>query len=575
MSGYINDNITFRDTNQRGISKLLRKISTYGQEYADQVEKNKRAVGVTQSPMGISATSGIAMEGDIYSAFAAFSNLGTTLNKNISFYAKNYPQKREELRQYAMQDEIIHALDIITDSAIHYDNMNYFCHADYKGYNLDPKILDDIDMYFNRLYNMMGFKDGIRAWDLFRKFMVDGYLAFEIIYDDDQKNIIALQELDSVTLVPIINPDDGSLFWQQTTTTNLGSAQRLIPDSSIIYISYSSFNSPERISYVENLIRPFNVLRMMESTRITWAVGNASFRMKFIIPVGDVSKNTGQQTLTQVMHNYRELVNFDWNSGVLETNGKPMMPFNKEYWLPSKNGESPQIETIGGDGPQLNDTESLKYFFNKYKLATRIPFNRWDDGNGAGSQATHQQQAEGKLQDELTYANFIDRLRAMFSELIIKPLRIQMCLKHPSLINDNDFKANLGLSYDQDNRVYEMVQRGALRDAMDLITSIKSTFTTVDKDGNEQQMIPMKWLMYRYKVWSRDELREIDKWKKIEELEGKGYSFDDAEKIADGADPKDFKKKGDDDNNGGDGDGGGDGDNSEPQADTTMKVGDL
>jgi hypothetical protein len=37
-----------------------------------------------------------------------------------------------------------------------------------------------------------------------------------------------------------------------------------------------------------------------------------------------------------LMNSYREVVDFNLESGEIQTNGKPMMPFNKEYWLPSK-----------------------------------------------------------------------------------------------------------------------------------------------------------------------------------------------------------------------------------------------
>jgi hypothetical protein len=115
----------------------------------------------------------------------------------------------------------------------------------------------------------------------------------------------------------------------------------------------------------------------METTRIIWAVSNASFKTQFIIPVGGKSKTRAKQSLAQLMNNYKEVVDFDWDSASLTTNGKPMLQFNKEYWLPSKDGEQPEIETLGGDGPELSDTESLKYFSDKLKAVSKIPYNRF------------------------------------------------------------------------------------------------------------------------------------------------------------------------------------------------------
>ena len=41
--------------------------------------------------------------------------------------------------------------------------------------------------------------------------------------------------------------------------------------------------------------------------------------------------------------------------------------FMKEYWFPENDSGSPEIESIGGDGPELNDNDQLKYHKNNYK----------------------------------------------------------------------------------------------------------------------------------------------------------------------------------------------------------------
>ena len=148
--------------------------------------------------------------------------------------------------------------------------------------------------------------------------------------------------MDPQSLVHGVDTDTGKVQWVQYK--GQGVKERKLWDSQIIYISYSQVNSPQRTSYVERLIRSFNMLRIMEHTRIIWDVTNSSFKTKFVIPVGGKSKTRAKQSLAQLMNSYREVVDFDFDSGELTTNGKPMMPFNKEYWLPSKDGETPEIE---------------------------------------------------------------------------------------------------------------------------------------------------------------------------------------------------------------------------------------
>ena len=42
-----------------------------------------------------------------------------------------------------------------------------------------------LNIEYNKLYNYFGFYDAIQASDYFRKWLIDGFLAFEIVYNDD------------------------------------------------------------------------------------------------------------------------------------------------------------------------------------------------------------------------------------------------------------------------------------------------------------------------------------------------------------------------------------------------------
>ena len=99
-----------------------------------------------------------------------------------------------------------------------------------------------------------------------------------------------------------------------------GAKERKLWDSQIIYLSYSQVNSPMRISYVERLTRSFNLLRIMETTRIIWAVSNASFKTQFIIPVGGKSKTRAKQSLGYLpkMENHQKSVRLVEMDQILE-----------------------------------------------------------------------------------------------------------------------------------------------------------------------------------------------------------------------------------------------------------------
>ena len=413
-------------------------------------------------------------------------------------------------------------------------------YADFNGH-IGESIEEEINDVYNNIYNYFGFSDSVSPWNYFRKWMIDGYLAFEIVYNDKQTEIIGFKELDPISLMPGIDDEDGKKVWIQYKGE--GAKERKLWDSQIIYISYSQVNSPMRISYVERLIRSFNLLRIMEHSRIIWAVSNASFKTQFTIPVGGKSKTRAKQSLSTLMNSYREVVDFNFESGEIQTNGKPMMPFNKEYWLPSKDGESPEIQTIGGDGPDLGDTESLKYFSDKLQLASKIPFSRFDREGGN----TYDMEASGMLRDEIKFGRFISRLRSIWQEILVKPMYLQMCLNHPELKNDIAFKAGLGLSFEKDNVFEEMKEMELSTKRVDFIGNMKTQLSTMGPDMEEIPYFDLGFLIKRYGGFTRDDMKANARAKERTELEAAGYKEEDIEKILLGANPNDFKPEKKDD----------------------------
>lgn len=518
-------------TSGNPVRKALKDLSNLGMAYDDMIIRNSRAVGFTESQMGYQFNPMGSDSEDMYAAFAALSLTDTSMKKNVSFFDREYPKKLEELRAYAVQDEIEEILDIIADEAIVYDLTNYAAYAVFNG-DINSEIEEEIGDVYNNIYSYFGFNDGVSLWNYFRKWLIDGYLAFEIVYNDEQTEIIGFKELEPYSLIPGVDSDSGKKLWVQYK--GQGAKERKLWDSQIIYISYSQVNSPQRVSYVERLVRSFNLLRVMEHTRIIWAVTNASFKTQFTIPVGGKSKTRAQQSLRQLMNSYREVVDFDEQSGQITSNGKPMMPFNKEYWLPSKEGEVPEITTVGGDGPDLGDTESLKYFGDKLRTASKIPFSRFDKEGGS----TYDMEASGMLRDEIKFGKFITRLRSIFQEMLVKPTYQQMCLNHPELMNDVSFKAGLGLKFEKENVFEELKEMELQSRRVDFIGNMKTQLSQMDSEMNEIPFFTLEFLIKRYGGFTHQDLKDNARSKERENLSKEGYKPEDIEKIIMG-EPKD------------------------------------
>ena len=91
---------------------------------------------------------------------------------------------------------------------------------------------------------MFHFNESNDAWHYVKKFLVDGFLAFEIIYSDKKSNknfasdIIGFKELDPITLQPEISINSNGQEYK-VWVINKGDKQneRELLDTNIIYIS--------------------------------------------------------------------------------------------------------------------------------------------------------------------------------------------------------------------------------------------------------------------------------------------------------------------------------------------------
>jgi len=503
MAGFVNRNGPLSTGKKTFTLKdSLKKLSSFGMYYDDLVLRQSQSIGPMEDKIGFGQMNQMGLDSDdMYGAFAALSMSDTNMRKNIPFFDQAYEGKREELRAFSTYDEIEDILDILCDESIVYDNKNFFANPEIIGMDVSEEVNKYLHKSYRDIYQYFGFTSDQSAWYYFRKFLVDGYLSFEIVYNPEQTEIIGFKEIDPITLVPGYNKADGKKVWTQFADDPI--KERTLYDSQIIYISYSSITTASRVSYLERLIRSFNLMRIMEHTRVIWAVTNSSYRMKFIIPVGGKSKTRAKQSLAQLMNNYKEVVDFDWESGSMHTDGKPMLQFNKEYWLPSKDGESPEIETLGGEGPELSDTEALKYFTDKLKAVSKIPFNRfmYEDGGGDFNLA-----ADGMIRDEIKFSKFIKRLRSSFQEVLVKPLHIQMCLKYPEFADDAGFKTQISLQFTEENMFAELKHMEIMERRINFVSELKDSLVTTDPlTMEEEYYFDQDFLVDRYLKLSPDD----------------------------------------------------------------------
>jgi hypothetical protein len=512
MAGFIDD-LSQRNPNIGRILKTVSKIGSFGMEYKDLVVKNSQAIGVSEAMMRERMGLTDSDEDFIFS----LASQDTTNRKYIAYFDKDYPFKREFLRSFALNAEIEWILDILADEAIVYDDRNFCCSLSLVNMDLNEDVVESLRSNFRKIYISHGFNNGISAWQYFRQFLIDGFLAFEIVYSDTGKEIVGFKELDPTSLTPTTerNPSGETIpIWIQYYGDNV--RERKLYDSQVIYISFAKGNSASRTSYCERLIRSHNLLKIMEHTRIIWNVMNASFRIKMTIPVGSRSPQKAKETLGELMSMYKEDIKLNTESGELSINGRPNLQFYKNYLFPVQGGESPKVETINSAGPNLNIIDAVVYFFNKLKADSKIPFNRFAARSG-GTVGTYKIGAESAERDEIRYNKFINRIRSIYQEIMLKPLWIQMTLDHPELSNDAVFRSQLGIKWNSDNQFGESKEIEQLIKKIDFISGLSEI---KEKKGEEENpYFSQDFLIDKFLGLTNEDRRVNEIYKKRDEEE--------------------------------------------------------
>jgi hypothetical protein len=501
------------------IQRNIRYMSVMGMKFDQNVIKQSKSIGITET-----------QEDSMYSLYGQHqlaSGMDIGQKEFIAFFDKEYPTRRDFLRRFAMNGEIEHVIEVIADETIILDDKNFFAYPNTGRLKTVLKaekakeIVDDLNESFKKVYYAFGFNQGHDGWHYAKKFLIDGFLAFEIIYDgegsDDAKSILGFKELDPVTLEPEIRKDEEDheyRVWIQFKGD--AEKQRELVDANVIYISWARGNFISRLSYVERLVRAFNMLRTLENSRIIWNVINSQYRMKIIVPIGTQSEVKARTRLSQLRAMYKEDVTIDYHSGEVALNGQPNFSYAKQYIIPSKEGQETVIDSFAPQGYDLSNTDALSYFWKRFIIETKVPKDRFA---GAGEEQTSNWTTggEGIAREEIRFSYFINRIRSILQEILLKPTWIQFCLKHPEFMKDKALKGAIGLEFVEENLFTEAKKREIAAKGAEIVNTLMGIKQYEVNDEGQITMDGMyfdpKFLVEKYMDFTDEDLKLNEKYK--------------------------------------------------------------
>jgi hypothetical protein len=262
--------------------------------------------------------------------------------------------------------------------------------------------------------------------------------------------------------------------------------------------------------------------------------------MAMTVPIGTKSPQKAKQTLGELMSIYKEDIRLNTDSGELTVDGKPKIQFFKNYLMPSSPNGTPDIQPLpgGGDATAFSDTKALQYFANKLRIDSKVPATRFGRDD-SGSEGTITFAADGLDQEEIRFGKFINRLRSIYQDILMKPLWVQFCLDFPQFKNDYLIKSEFGLDYVKENMFIESKEMDVMSARKDQVIKILGL-----KDTDGKSYFSLNFALDRWLGMNTQDFLDNAKYKK-KALEKKKKEEEEKEKPKEGGEegetPEEFK----------------------------------
>jgi hypothetical protein len=268
---------------------------------------------------------------------------------NQSYLDQTYPEKRRILREYSTKNEISFYIDKMVDI------------INKKTENLHYNDNDLSEKTKNLIRSQI-------SGNLVKDILIDGLVYLEIIRDEKNETTIGFSKLQPEILIPAYQEGLGNCWIQNPENE---SSKRMILDNQIICIDYNRVSGNDKTSYVEGLIKPYELLTTIEETVVRQCVINASKTEVFTVPIRSLSKERAEEQIGKMIANYSETIEWDDSLGTLTINDSKHLPYNKQIWLPD--GEfGKATQAIHHVNTPITDVSILNYFKNKLLEASRI-----------------------------------------------------------------------------------------------------------------------------------------------------------------------------------------------------------
>lgn len=376
------------------------------------------------------------------------------------FYNSDLSVKIPRLKELVNDQTIASIVEQVVADGIKFDDSGMFCEPINIAAKLNnkhrviksiSKMTQDNNMVeadyldaFHNVYSAWGFDDGTTARKLFRQFIVEGTLAWEIIYDDDGKTIKTFKQIDPSTIRPeLIEDRSGKRIVYRQYYGGKEISQPLEEDE-IIILSYSDLMGSNQVSYVERFLRIANMIRNVEQALVIWHMFNAMPHLKISVSCGKMDQHKAMAHVNSVVSYYQEDIDCDNTTGEMFSYVNKKQPMYKIHAIPMsvEGQETVKIEQQAFEGIDLQNAPFLVFLRNQLKTISFLPKSHFEFDKDGGA---YQNGPDNVTNEQKRYFSMEKSHQQMFSTILTKPIYYQMCRNNRLYCKEDRLRNAIGV----------------------------------------------------------------------------------------------------------------------------------
>ena len=361
----------------------------------------------------------------------------TALGMNFEQFFGNKIGRVQKYREMSNYPEISNALDMISDEAIVTGPEGDCCSLNMKEeypQHIEEQIRKEWDYISHDIFSI-----NERAWDLFRKWLIESELYVELVLNSSGNSVIGVKVLPCHTMMPIYTSGKIKNYIQTKRPANLTNdnqygAQEEIQDvtfdgSQVAYVNYgvTGNNLVDIRGYLESAVRIYNQLKNIEDSLVVSRLTRAPLRRLWNIYTGRMPAGKSAEYMKSLIQKYKKKITYNSENGSVDSSAN-IMSLTEDYWFSKDDsGNGTTVDSLGGDTAFISEIEDVKYFYSKLFKALKIPQGRWSDP-AANNYSTGKSDSSNS-REEIKFMKFVERLQRRFKYMILETFITQLKLK--------------------------------------------------------------------------------------------------------------------------------------------------